>query len=169
MIMPSRTTTTQQSNQTSAAESRIIEQLLRAYNAELETVMNYIAASANLDGIRAEEIRESLLADVPAELAHAQKLAKRVRTLGGTVPGSQSLQWEQTSLQPPRKSTDVVAVIKGVLDAEESAIEMYESLIKSCDGVDYVTQDLAIEILADEQEHRREFAGFLKEYEGDKR
>jgi bacterioferritin len=169
MIMTNRTKTSQRDNRVASPDARIIDQLIRAYNAEIETMMNYLAASANLDGIRAQEIRESLLADVPAELGHAQKLARRVRTLGGTLPGSLSLKWQQASLQPPRDSTDVVAVIKGVLDAEESAIEMYQNLIDACEGVDYVTQDLAIEILADEQEHRREFAGFLKEYQGAKK
>jgi bacterioferritin len=68
-------------------------------------------------------------------------------------------------MQPPSSSTDVVAVIKGVIAAEEAAIAGYERIIKACDGVDYVTQDLAITILADEQNHRREFIGFLKEFE----
>ena len=63
-------------------------------------------------------------------------------------------------------TTDVVTVIKGVIAAEEEAIAGYAKLIEVCDGVDYVTQDLAITLMADEQEHRREFIGFLKEYEG---
>ena len=50
-------------------------------------------------------------------------------------------------------------------EAEESAIAQYKKIIKICDGVDYPTQDLAIELLSDEEEHRREFVGFLKEYE----
>ena len=40
--------------------------------------------------------------------------------------------------------------------AEQGAIEQYNKIIKLCDGVDYVTQDLAITNLADEEEHRRE-------------
>ena len=56
-------------------------------------------------------------------------------------------------------------VIKGVIDAEEAAIEQYEKIIRLCDGYDYVTQDMCITLLADEQQHRREFVGFLKEYE----
>ena len=35
----------------------------------------------------------------------------------------------------------------------------------ACDGIDYVTQDLCITLLADEEQHRREFRGFLMEYE----
>ena len=143
----------------------IVNLLIGAYNAELETVMNYLAHSVNLDGVRAEQIKSSLAADVPAELGHAQILAKRMKTIGGVVPGSLALDWSQRMLQPPKKSTDIVAVIKGVIAAEEDAISRYTEIIKACDGEDYVTQDMAITILADEQEHRREFVGFLKEYE----
>lgn len=147
----------------------IIELLTAAYNAELETVMNYLANAVNLDGVRAEHIKESLLADVPAELGHAQQIADRIKTIGGMVPGSLRLSWSQNSLQPPADSTDLVTVIRGVIEAEEAAISMYEQIIKACDGVDYVTQDLAITILSDEQKHRREFVGFLKEFEKEQR
>ena len=144
---------------------QIIQELIKAYAAELETVQNYIAASVNLDGVRSDVIKKSLSADVATELMHAQQLAARVKTIGGTVPGSLDLIREQKYLQPPADTTDVVAVIKGVIEAEEAAIAQYNKIIKICDGVDYPTQDMAIEILADEEEHRREFIGFLKEYE----
>jgi bacterioferritin len=144
----------------------ILKELAVAYWMEMETVMNFISNSINLDGVRAEEIKASLQADIAAELGHAQILAKRLKTLGGVVPGSASFTSRQKSLQPPAKLTDVVAVIKGVIDAENSAIAQYSKLIKLCDGFDYVTQDLCITALGDEEEHRREFMGFLSEYEG---
>jgi bacterioferritin len=144
---------------------QIIQELIKAYSAELETVENYMAASVNLDGVRSDVIKKSLAADIAAELMHAQQLAARVKTIGGTVPGSLHLHRDQSYLQPPPDTTDVVTVIKGVITAEESAIAQYNKIIKMCDGVDYATQDLAIELLGDEEEHRREFIGFLKEYE----
>lgn len=143
----------------------VIDLLIDAYNAEIETVMNYLANSENLDGVRAERIKESLATDITEELGHAQQLAKRIKTIGGFVPGSQSLKWTQSAMQPPRDTTDVVAVIKGVIDAETTAIAGYEKIIEATDGIDYVTQDLAITLMGDEEEHRREFVGFLKEYE----
>jgi bacterioferritin len=143
----------------------IIGLLIHAYWMEIETVMNYISNSVNLDGVRAEEIKKSLGADVTAEIGHAQQLARRIKTLSGTVPGSMAFQATQKTLQPPAASTDVTSVIKGVIDAELGAIRHYNTLVKACDGVDYVTQDLAVTILTDEQEHLREFEGFLKEYE----
>jgi bacterioferritin len=150
----------------SAAQNRrIIDLLTVAYNAECETVLNYICNSVNLDGVRAEQIKEALKADIAAELSHAQQLAARIKTIGGFVPGSLALSWRQKALQPPEDTTDVATVIKGVIAAEEMAIANYENIIKACDGIDWVTQDLAITLMADEQTHWREFIGFLLEYE----
>ena len=148
-----------------ANNQQIIEALVRAYNMEVETVLNYLANSVNLDGVRAKEIKTVLAQEVQDELGHAQLLAKRIKTIGGQAPGSLALRMEQASLQPPKDPTDVVSVIKGVIEAEEQAIAGYKALIALTDGVDHVTQDLAITLLSDEQEHRREFVGFLKEYE----
>ncbi|TWT57529.1 Ferritin-like domain protein [Thalassoglobus neptunius] len=146
--------------------AEIVEELKVSYWMEIETVMNYLSNSINLDGVRAEEIKKSLANDVQEELTHAQNLAQRIKTLSGVVPGSMEFQASQKSLQPPQKLTDVVAVIKGVIDAENGAIAQYNKLIQLCDGVDYVTQDLCITALGDEEQHRREFQGYLAEYEG---
>ena len=146
-------------------QQQIIDELKVAYWMELETVTNYIANSINLDGVRAEEIKKALQADVQEELTHAQSIARRIKTIGGKVPGSADFKPVQTSLQPNADTTDVVSVIKGVIDAENSAIGQYNKLIKLCDGIDYVTQDLCIQSLADEEEHRRDFMGYLAEYE----
>ena len=144
---------------------QIIEELKAAYWMEIETVTNYIANSINLDGVRAEEIKKALQADVQEELTHAQTLARRIKTLGGRVPGSLDFVAAQKSLQPRKDSTDVVSVIKGVIDAENAAITQYNKLIQLCDGIDYVTQDLCIQSLSDEEEHRRDFIGYLTEYD----
>ncbi len=141
----------------------IISLLTTAYCMELETVMNYLANSVNLDGVRAEEIKKSLSADIAEELAHATQLGNRIKQLGGTLPGSSSVT-VGGQIQPPDDTTDVVAVIKAVIDAEESACKHYKSIIKATDGDDYVTQDLCIRLLADEEEHLVLFKGFLKEY-----
>ena len=146
-------------------KQQIIEELKVAYAMELETVQNYLANSVDLDGVRAEEIKKSLSNDIEEELGHAKLLAKRIKVLEGRVPGSLELSRSQKMLQPPEDSTDVIAVIRGVIQAEESAIEQYEKIIHLTDDHDYVTQDLVIHILSDEQEHRRQFVGFLSEYE----
>ncbi len=146
-------------------KKKILDRLAKAYAMELETVANYLTNSTMLDGVRAEEIKANLAADVQEELTHAQELAKRIKQLEGKVPGSLDLKFNQKALQPPADTTDVITVIKGVIDAEKGAIENYNSIIKLCDGIDFVTQDLCIRLLADEEAHLIQFKGYLKEYE----
>jgi len=147
-----------------ANKKQIIENLTKSYWMEVETVINYISNSVNLDGVRAEEIKKSLATDVAEEITHAQRLAKRIKELGGTVPGSLKFSAVQKGLQTLEDTTDVVSVIEGVIDAEAGAIKQYNKIIKLCDGVDYVTQDLCVQLLGMEESHLIEFRGFLKEY-----
>jgi len=148
------------------AEKRqeILGLLTRAYWMEIETVMSYLANSANLDGIRADEIAEALAADVDEELGHARTFAARIKELYGTPPGSMDFTAEQSFLQPG-EPTDVATVIKGVIEAEAGAISHYTQIIEACDGVDWATQDMVIEILRDEEGHLRKFERYLSEFE----
>src|SRR6266851_1690631 len=126
-----------------ATKNDVIAGLRQAYNMEVETVVNYLANSLHLEGVRADFIKQALATDIQEELGHAQQLGNRIKQLGGTVPGSMHLKMSQKSLEPPENSTDVVGVIK---------------------GEDYVTQDLAITLLGAEEAHRQQFEGYLKEY-----
>ena len=147
----------------------ILQLLTKAYWMEIESVMNYITNSTNPDGVRAREITETLQQDIQDELGHAQQFAQRIKELYGVVPGSMAFKAEQRGLQPPDQQTDIVHVIRGVIDAERGAIEHYNKIIQACDGVDWATQDMVIDVLRDEQGHMRMFEGFLREYEAEGR
>lgn len=131
---------------------------------ELETVVNYLACPINPDGVRAQDVVRSLAEDVQEELGHARRFGERIKELYGVVPGSADLRAGQDFLQPPAEQTDVAAVIRGVIAAESGAIEHYTEIVAATDQVDSVTNDMVIEILADEQRHSRLFEGFLREY-----
>jgi bacterioferritin len=145
----------------------LIALLTRAYWMEIETVMSYIANSINPDGVRAQEIIESLEEDIQEELGHARQFGSRIKELYGVVPGSLDFDAEQSYLQPPDEQTDIVHVIKGVIEAESGAIEHYNKIIEFTEGKDPVTQDMVIDILRDEEGHRRLFEGFLREYKAE--
>ena len=145
----------------------IVALLQRAYWMEMETVMSYIANSINPEGVRAQEIIESLEEDIQEELGHARQFGERIKELYGVVPGSLDFHAEQTYLQPPDDQVDIVHVIKGVIEAETGAIEHYNAIIEATEGVDPVTNDMVIAILRDEEGHRRLFEGFLREYEAE--
>src|ERR671921_85312 len=136
---------------------QVIDLLKKAYWMEIETVMSYIANSVNPDGVRAEEIKESLAKDVQEELGHAKQFASRIKELYGVVPGSLEFTAEQSFLQPAEEQTDIVHLIRGVIEAETGAIEHYNRIIEATDGVDWVTQDMVIDILRDEEGHLRQF------------
>ena len=143
----------------------IVALLRKAYWMEIETVMSYLANSVNPDGVRAQEIIESLRGDIQEELGHATQFATRIKELYGVVPGSMDFQAEQSYLQPPKQQSDIMHVIKGVIAAETGAIDHYNEIIQATDESDPVTNDMVIAILHDEERHRRLFEGFLREYE----
>jgi bacterioferritin len=155
------------SEEMQAEREQLIEMLSKAYWMEIETVMSYIANSINPDGVRAQEIIESLEEDIQEELGHARRFGERIKELYGVVPGSLDFHAEQSYLQPPDEQTDIVHVIKGVIEAETGAIDHYNRIVEFCDDKDLVTQDIVIDILHDEEGHRRLFEGFLREYQAE--
>lgn len=145
---------------------RVVELLEEAYFDELETIQNYIAHSENLQTVLGEELAEMFRADVQEELGHAQDLAARIHTVGGDVPGSLEFTATQDSLQPPEDSTDVLSVIDGAIEAEREAQETYRELIEEAADVgDHVTEDLAIRLLEDEENHESDLLDLRAELE----
>ena len=86
-----------------------------------------------------------------------------LKDLYGTPPGSMDFTAEQTSLQPG-EPTDALTVIDGVIAAEAGAIDHYMRIIEACDGVDWATQDMVVEILRDEEGHLRQFERYRREF-----
>jgi bacterioferritin len=132
----------------------IITRLKKSYAMEMESVQNYLANSIDLEGPAAEEVKGVLESAVATELKHARRLAKRITILGARVPGSLELPRDQNFLQPPMENRDVMAVVRGALIARDEAIAQYQATIQFTEGSDYLTQDLLIELIAEEQEQR---------------
>jgi bacterioferritin len=139
----------------------IITELKKSYAIELETIQNYLANSIDLEGTGAELVSKSLEEEITLKLKHARRLAKRINVLGGRLPGSLALPRDQVVLQPPSDNADVMAVVRGVIGANELSISQYQKIIRLTEGLDYITQDLVIDLLSDEREHRRLFLSFL--------
>jgi bacterioferritin len=160
---------THHSSSKSGKHDALVKLLTTSYQMEIETIVNYLANALHLDGMLAKRVKESLDADIAEELTHARLLGARIKVLGGKIPGSQAIPMNQKTLQPPKDTLDVESVIQGVIDAEDGAVEQYQKIFEAADGIDPVTQDLAVEIKGDEEEHRREFVGFLREWQSFKR
>jgi bacterioferritin len=155
-------------NATDAAPStnrQVISALQKAYSMELEAVANYIACSVNPNGVVAEEIKRALSSDVTEELGHAQRLAARIKQLGGVVPASSDLAFGQSHLARTEQTEEIESVVRGVIADEAEACQHYRQIVEFTDGRDAVTQDLCTQLLADEEEHHAKFVEFLTEFE----
>lgn len=142
------------------SDPKVIELLMAAYLAELEIAENYLASSVWLDGPGSRQIAESLDAFSAQELAHAKKIASRLKQLGVRSPAGFRITVEQ-KIFPTRDETSPLSAVEAVLETEHDAIARYERLIGACEGKDIDTRELAIEILADEEKHRAVFENFL--------
>ena len=147
---------------TQEQREQIVDMLQTAYSMELESAENYLAASVNLEGIHALPVKRLLAEEVTDEFGHARRIAERIHVMGGVVPGSMQLSKSQRFLQPSAEGVTLEKTVAGVIKAEEAAITHYRLLAEMAEGVDFPTHDMAIELLADEESHRREFVGILR-------
>ena len=132
----------------------VVNGLKKSYAMELESVQNYLANSIHLEGPAADSIKKVLENAASSELQHARRLARRIKILGDRVPGSLELPRDQNYLQPPIDNRDSVTVIRGALTATDAAIAHHQAIIQITEDLDFVTQDLLIELLAEEQEQK---------------
>ena len=132
----------------------VVNGLKKSYAMALESVQNYLANSIHLEGPAADRVKKMLENAVASELQHARRLARRIKILGNRVPGSLELPRDQIFLQPPIDNRDTVTVIRGALTATDAAIAQYQAMIQITEDLDFVTQDLLIELLTEEQEQK---------------
>ena len=85
------------------------------------------------------------------------------------VDFGQDFSAEQSYLQPPAQQTDIVHVIRGVIEAESGAIDFYNQIVEATEGVDPVTNDMVIAILRDEDTERGGFGHFAGRNRGRRR
>jgi bacterioferritin len=143
--------------------SEIVVELQISYATEIETIENYLANATDLEGARAEAIKEFFDDQVQTALGHARRLAKRIKALAGSVPRSSELSTVPKDLPPPIDTTDVDSALIDAIKSEDAAIAQYERIIRLCDGHDFVTLDVVIELLVDQRERRQRLAALLAE------
>ena len=152
---------------TPSEREQIIEMLKKAYWMEIETVMSYIANSINPDGVRAQEIIESLQHGHPggarprAAVRGADQGALRRRPRLAGLHGRAVL--PAAARAPDRHRPRHQGRDRG-RDRRDRALQPHH---RGDRRVDPVTNDMVIAILRDEEGHRRLFEGFLREYEAE--
>ena len=127
-------------------DPKVIELLNEALKEELTAINQYwlhyrLLDNWGLDKLAAYERQESI-----DEMKHADRLAERILFLDG-LPNFQAL-------GRLRIGENVEEILRADLEAEQQGAKLYRELIAHAEGVrDYVTRDLAREVLADEERH----------------
>ena len=127
-------------------DARVIELLNQALKEELTAINQYwlhyrLLDNWGIDKLAAFERHESI-----DEMKHADRIAERILFLDG-LPNFQML-------GRLRIGENVQEILKADLEAEYEACKLYREIIAHAESVrDFVTRDLAAEILEDEEGH----------------
>ena len=144
-----------------AADKEIVIKLLNeALATELVCVLRYKRHYFMAKGIHAESVKAEFLEHANEEMAHADRLAKRITELGGEPDFSPDGLSERSHAEYVTGDT-LKDMIKEDLIAERIAIESYREMIAYLADTDPTTQKLLKEILAVEEEHAEDLASLM--------
>ena len=127
-------------------DPRVIELLNEALKEELTAINQYWLHYRMLDNWGVKKLAEYERHESIDEMKHADRLAERILFLDG-LPNFQAL-------GRLRIGENVEEVLRADLEAEQQGAALYREVVAHAETVrDYVTRDLAREILADEEKH----------------
>lgn len=134
--------------------------LNEALATELVCVLRYKFHYFMATGIHSAAVAEEFLEHAQEEQEHADRIAKRIKQLGGK-PQMHPAVIAQTSHSEYREGTSLADMLREDLVAERIAIETYREIIKYFGEQDPTSRLLIEEILTKEEEHADELADLL--------
>ncbi len=143
----------------------IVRLLNQALAAEGLAAYRYLYLSQWLSGHGAHEASEIFSKTAAEESGHVAKLMERIIQLGG-IPLTSPSDWEKHSyakyVPPPKDPSKVLDAIEQSMDLERQAIDFYNKLCEKVQHSDYVTYQLAAQLLADEVKDEHTLETFLR-------
>lgn len=135
----------------------VIKLLNKAFADEWLAYYQYWIGAQVAEGPLRPSIVQELEEHATQEFDHAKKLSKRIIQLGGT-PLMSPQEWLKECNCPYQAPADkfVLSIVEQNIKAEQCAIEVYNTLLKTVKNDDPVTYDLILGILQDELEHEEE-------------
>jgi bacterioferritin len=127
-------------------DPRVLELLNEALKEELTAINQYWLHYRLLDNWGIDKLAQYERHESIDEMKHADSLAERILFLDG-LPNFQAL-------GRLRIGENVEEILRADMEAEQQGAKLYRELIAHAESVrDYVTRDLARQILADEETH----------------
>jgi len=143
-----------------ANREKVIKLLNDALATELVCHLRYKRHYFMAGSLRAQAIASEFLEHAEQEAQHADKIAQRITQLGGE-PDMNPDTLSKRSHAEYDDSTGLAAMVKADLIAERIAIDEYREMINSLGNDDPTTRRIIEEVLAQEEEHADELAGWL--------
>ena len=145
---------------------KLLKLLIKNASAELTTFYYYTILRANLIGLKGEGLKEIAETARIEDRNHFEALVPRIYELGGKLPDDMKAFHDISACPPanlPKDPTDVMAILKVLVEAERCAVRGYTHLCDMTVGKDHRTYDLVLAILNEEIEHESWFSEFLGE------
>jgi bacterioferritin len=143
-----------------ADREEVIGLLNEALATELVCVLRYKRHYFMAKGINSESVKAEFQVHATEEMAHADRLAKRITELGGEPNFSPDGLRERSHAEYVEGDT-LESMIKENLIAERIAIESYREMVIYLAEHDPTTQRMLKEILAMEEEHADDLSSLL--------
>jgi ferritin-like protein len=144
----------------------LLKLLVKNAGAELTTYYYYTILRVNLIGLEGEGIKELAETARIEDNNHFEALVPRIYELGGHLPNNMNDFHDQAACPPaalPKDPTDVMGIVKVLVEAERCAERGYMAICNMTFGKDHRTYDLALSILHEETQHEAWFSEFLSE------
>jgi bacterioferritin len=147
-----------------ADRETVVKILNEALATEIVCVLRYRRHYFMADGLHAEPVAAEFLQHANEEQQHADQIAGRIVQLGGE-PDFSPEGLASRSHAEYVAGESLLDMIKEDLVAERIAIESYGEMIRYIGNDDPTTRTMLEGILAMEEEHADDLAGFLAEYD----
>lgn len=147
---------------------KLLHLLNKAYCDEWLAYYQYWVGAKIAEGVLAGPIAAEMMEHAKEELEHAGKLAGRISQLDGKPILNPADWYKECNCEYLIPSDPQAAVLlRQNIASERCAIEVYENLLEFIDGKDPVTEDIIIDILADEVEHEDDLEQLAKAVPGE--
>ncbi len=145
-----------------ANQTTVVKLLNEALATEIICVLRYRRHHFMASGLNARSVAEEFLAHSNEEQTHADQIARRIVQIGGE-PNFSPEGLATRSHSEYVEGTTLIGMIEEDLIAERVAIDSYRGMITYLADTDPTTRRMLEEILATEEEHAEDLAGFVKE------
>ena len=141
-------------SQNDQALKTLIDQLNEDLAGEYNAIISYIQYSAEVTGPYRPQLVQFLQAEIPDEQRHAQYLADKISSLGGTPV---------VAPRPVPTSNDTREMLQFIYEAEAQTVENYRARIEEAEAAGEIGLKIQLEeMLSDESTHRDETRKMLE-------